>query len=111
MAVRHARSAPAYRAFIAGRAGPRYYADWSDAAHHHRQLLSKFIGTFGLVAVLTGGAAILASFNQASGSNVVVVTLLSAMSSLWLMIAIFALGDVSAHFNPAMTFAFAPSAI
>lgn len=100
-------SAPAYRTLIAARAGPRYHADWSDASHHHRRLVSEFIGTFGLVGVLSGGAAILAAYGHPAVSNVVVVTLLSVMSSLWLVVAIYALGDVSAHFNPAMTFAFA----
>ena len=32
--------------------------------------------------------------------------MLSLFSALWLMVAIFFLGDISAHFNPAMTLAF-----
>ena len=96
-----------YRTLIADRAGPRYHTDWSDASHHHRRLIAEFIGTFGLVAVLSFGAAILRGFGHPPVSNVVIVTLLSAISSLWLVVAIYALGDVSAHFNPAMTFAFA----
>lgn len=96
-----------YRTIIANRAGQRYHADWSDASHHHRRLISEFLGTFGLVSVLSVGAAILGGFGHPAVSNVVIVTLLSAISSLWLVIAIYALGDVSAHFNPAMTFAFA----
>ena len=96
-----------YQMLSAERAGPRYHADWSDASHHHRRLIAEFIGTFGLVGVLSFGSAILNGFGQPAVSNVVVVTLLSAISSLWLVVAIYALGDVSAHFNPAMTFAFA----
>jgi glycerol uptake facilitator-like aquaporin len=38
---------------------------------------------------------------------VTLIALLSATSALWLVAVIYALGDVSAHFNPAMTFAFA----
>ncbi len=97
----------AYRTLLADRAGPRYHADWSDASHHHRRLISEFIGTFGLVGVLCFGSAILTRFGNPHVGNVVFVTLLSAISSLWLVVAIYALGDVSAHFNPAMTFAFA----
>ena len=97
----------AYQTLLADRAGPRYHADWSDASHHHRRFVSEFIGTFGLVGVLSFGSAILTGFGQPPVGNVVIVTLLSAISSLWLVIAIYALGDVSAHFNPAVTFAFA----
>ena len=96
-----------YRTLLISRAGPRYHADWSDASHHHRRLISEFIGTFGLVGVLSFGSAILTGFGQPPVGNVVIVTLLSLVSSLWLVIAIYALGDVSAHFNPAMSFAFA----
>jgi glycerol uptake facilitator-like aquaporin len=35
------------------------------------------------------------------------VALLSLTSALWVLVAVYFLGDVSAHFNPAMTFAFA----
>lgn len=97
----------AYERMLARRAGPRYHADWSDASHHHRRLISEFIGTFGLVAVLSFGSAILTKFGHPAVSNIVIVAVLSALSSLWLVIAIYALGDLSAHFNPAMTFAFA----
>ncbi len=34
------------------------------------------------------------------------VLVLSAVSALWLVVAVFFLGDISAHFNPAMTLAF-----
>jgi aquaporin Z len=35
------------------------------------------------------------------------VLVLSAVSALWLVVAVFFLGDISAHFNPAQTLAFA----
>ena len=33
--------------------------------------------------------------------------MLSAVSALWLVVAVYFLGDISAHFNPATTLAFA----
>ena len=33
--------------------------------------------------------------------------MLSLVSALWLVVAVYFLGDISAHFNPAMTLAFA----
>ncbi len=97
----------AYRQMIDRFGGSRYRSDWSDSRDHHRRLLSEFIGTFGLVIVLSFGAAILTARSQPHISNTTLVTLLSATSSLWLVVSIYALGDVSAHFNPAMTFAYA----
>jgi aquaporin Z len=35
------------------------------------------------------------------------VLVLSAVSALWLVVAVYFLGDISAHFNPATTLAFA----
>jgi aquaporin Z len=35
------------------------------------------------------------------------VVVLSLVSALWLVVAVYFLGDISAHFNPAMTLAFA----
>lgn len=72
-----------------------------------RRLLAEFIGMFGLVFILSGGAAVLAKYGGGSPNTYTVALILSAFSALWLMVAIFFLGDISAHFNPAMTFAFA----
>ena len=49
--------------------------------------------------VLSFGAAIRPARSVPRISNVTVVILLSVTSSLWLVVAIYALGDVSAHFK------------
>ncbi len=98
---------PVYKTMLTRFGDGRYHADWDDSRGHHRRLISEFIGTFGLVFVLSFGAAILKAYASPAISDVAMVGLLSAVSSLWLVIAIYALGDISAHFNPAMTFAFA----
>src|SRR5215813_12126392 len=85
----------------------QYRADWTNNRHRARRLLSEFIGTFGLLFVLSAGAGAITYRAGAPVNRVALVALLSATSALWLVAAIYALGDVSAHFNPAMTFAFA----
>ncbi len=97
----------AYKAMLTRSGRGRYQADWDDARDHFRRLISEFIGTFGLVFVLSFGTAILKGHAGPAISDVALVSLLSAVSSLWLVVAVYALGDISAHFNPAMTFAFA----
>ena len=66
----------------------------------------QFSASFGLVFVLSAGAAILAKYGGGHPPTFVVALVLSLFSALWLMVAIFFLGDISAHFNPAMTLAF-----
>lgn len=95
------------QALIAEVGTSRYSADWTSAQHRHRRVLAEFIGTFGLVFILSGGAAILVKFGGGDPPVYVVALVLSAFSALWLIVAIYFLGDISAHFNPAMTFAFA----
>ena len=56
--------------------------------------------------VLSAGAAILAKYGGGDPPVFVVALVLSMFSALWLLLAIFFLGDISAHFNPAMTLAF-----
>jgi aquaporin Z len=85
----------------------RYHADWTNNRHRGMRLLSEFIGMFGLLFVLSAGAGAITASAGASLGRVALVALLSATSALWLVAIIYALGDVSAHFNPAMTFAFA----
>jgi glycerol uptake facilitator-like aquaporin len=85
----------------------RYHADWTNNRHRARRLLSEFIGTAGLLFVLSAGAGAITAGAGAPLGKVALVALLSATSALWLVAVIYALGDVSAHFNPAMTFAFA----
>lgn len=90
--------------------GPkRYHADWTNNRHRARRLLSEFIGMFGLLFVLSAGAGAITAGAGGPGAvnKVALIALLSATSALWLVASIYALGDLSAHFNPAMTFAFA----
>jgi aquaporin Z len=84
----------------------RYRADWTNDRHRAMRLLSEFIGTFGLLFVLSAGAGAITAGTGAPLSRVALVALLSLISALWLVAAISALGDLSSHFNPAMTFAF-----
>ena len=97
----------AYKTMLTRSGKGRYQANWDDSRDHFRRLISEFIGTFGLVFVLSFGTAILKGHGGSAVSDVALVSLLSAVSALWLVVAIYALGDISAHFNPAMTFAFA----
>jgi MIP family channel proteins len=93
-------------ALIASVGGQRGYADWTNPDHRLRRLLAEFLGMAGLTFVLSGGAAILAIYGgQAERWEVVFV--LSLVSALWLVVAVYFLGDISAHFNPATTLAFA----
>src|SRR5579859_4894462 len=94
-------------AFVASVGGTRGYADWANPRHRLRRLLAEFIGMAGLTFVLSGGAAILARYGGIGLQPWQVVLVLSAVSALWLVVAVYFLGDISAHFNPATTLAFA----
>src|SRR6266481_6527320 len=94
-------------ALIASVGGARGYADWTNPDHRLRRLLSEFIGMAGLTFLLSGGAAILVRYGGHALQPWQTVLVLSAVSALWLVVAVYFLGDISAHFNPAMTFAFA----
>ncbi|GAA1704258.1 aquaporin [Microbacterium sediminicola] len=86
-----------------------FKADWTSPAHRARRLVAEFFGVFGLTFILSGGAAVLTGYGD-DGSTppaYIVVLILSLVSALWLVAAIYFLGDISAHFNPAMTLAFA----
>lgn len=85
----------------------KFTASWTSGEHRKRRLIAEFIGVFGLVFVLSGGAAVIVAYGGGHPSPYAMALILSAFSSLWLLVAIFFLGDISAHFNPAMTFAFA----
>ena len=95
------------RALIAEVGARKYYASWTSNEHRKRRLVAEFIGVFGLMFILSGGAAMLVKYGGGDPPPYAVALILSAFSALWLMLAIFFLGDISAHFNPAMTFAFA----
>ena len=94
-------------ALIASIGGQRGYADWTNPNHRLRRLLAEFIGVAGLTFVLSGGAAVLARYGGGHLEPWQTVFVLSAISALWLVVAVYFLGDISAHFNPATTLAFA----
>lgn len=94
-------------ALIASIGGERGWADWANPDHRLRRLLAEFIGMAGLTFVLSGGAAILARYGGHGLQPWQIVLVLSAVSALWLVVAVYFLGDISAHFNPATTLAFA----
>jgi len=98
---------PVGQAALRAAIGPRFTADWKSPQHRLRRLLAEFIGTAGLTFVLSGGAAILASYGGADLAKYQSAFILSTVSALWLTAAVYFLGDISAHFNPATTFAFA----
>ena len=94
------------RALAASVGGDRYFTDWKKADHRLRRLLSEFIGMSGLTFVLSGGAAFLALYGGGPVRPWEAAFILSTVSALWLVAAVYFLGDISTHFNPAMTFAF-----
>ena len=77
---------------LAQTVGTRFYADWTSKAHRERRLISEFIGTSGLTFILSGGAAILAAYGGASLAPFQYAFILSAVSSLWLVAAVYFLG-------------------
>lgn len=94
-------------ALVASVGGQRGWADWSNPHHRLRRLLAEFLGMAGLTFILSGGAAVLARYGGEVLHPWQTTFVLSATSALWLMVAVFFLGDISAHFNPATTLAFA----
>jgi glycerol uptake facilitator-like aquaporin len=102
------RSEPVGRAaLISSVGGQRGWADWANPDHRLRRLLAEFIGMSGLTFVLSGGAAVLARYGGHALQPWQTVLILSTVSALWLVVAVYFLGDISAHFNPATTLAFA----
>jgi hypothetical protein len=61
----------------------------------------------GLTFILSGGAATLARYGGHALQPWQTVLILSEASALRLVVAVYFLGDISAHFNPATTLAFA----
>jgi glycerol uptake facilitator-like aquaporin len=94
-------------ALIASVGGTRGYADWTNPDHRARRLLAEFLGMAGLTFILSGGAAILTRYGGRGLQPWQTVLVLSLVSALWLVVAVYFLGDISAHFNPATTLAFA----
>ena len=104
---RAAGAEPIGKAALIASVGQRSYADWTNPDHRLRRLLAEFIGMAGLTFILSGGAAILVRYGGHALEPWQTVLVLSAISALWLVVAVYFLGDISAHFNPAMTLAFA----
>lgn len=99
--------APTGEAALELQVGSRFSANWKSKEHRERRLLSEFIGTAGLTFVLSAGAAILAQYGGQEGlPSFVYAFILSAVSACWLVAAVYFLGGISCHFNPAMTLAF-----
>jgi glycerol uptake facilitator-like aquaporin len=94
-------------ALVASVGGQRSFADWTNPDHRLRRLLAEFIGMSGLTFILSGGAAVLVRYGGDALQPWQTVLVLSAVSALWLIVAVYFLGDISAHFNPATTLAFA----
>jgi len=94
-------------ALIESAGGQRGYADWTNPNHRLRRLVAEFIGMAGLTFILSGGAAVLARYGSHSLELWEKGLVLSVISGLWLVVAVYFLGDISAHFNPAATLAFA----
>src|SRR5215468_11634666 len=85
-------------ALIASVGGQRGWADWANPKHRLRRLLAEFIGMAGLTFVLSGGAAILVRYGGHALQPWQTVLVLSLVSALWLVAAVYFLGDISAHF-------------
>ena len=94
-------------ALIVTAGGSRGFADWTNPDHRVRRLMAEFIGLAGLTFILSGCAAILARYGGHALEPWQKVFVLSAVSALWLVVAVYSLGDISAHFNPVTTLAFA----
>jgi glycerol uptake facilitator-like aquaporin len=94
-------------AALRNQVGPRFSSDWKSNQHRERRLLSEFIGLSGMTFFLSGGASILAQYGGGELAPFQYAFILSTIAGLWIMAAVYFLGDISAHFNPAMTLAFA----
>ena len=94
-------------ALIASVGGQRAFADWTNPDHRLRRLLSEFLGLAGLMFILSGCAAVLVRYGGHALQPWQAVLVHAAVAALWLVVAGYFLGDISAHFNPAMTLAFA----
>ena len=94
-------------ALIASVGGQRGFADWTNPDHRLRRLLAEFLGLAGLTFILSGCAAVLVRYGGHALQPWQAVLVHAAVAALWLVVAGYFLGDISAHFNPAMTLAFA----
>src|SRR5262249_11230138 len=88
-------------ALIASVGGQRGFADWTNPAHGLRPLLAEFLGLAGLTFILSGCAAILVRYGGQALHPWQTVLVHATVAALWLVAAVYFLGDISAHFNPA----------
>jgi aquaporin Z len=80
-----------------------FVGDFADVRQEWKRLVAEAFGTFVLVLVAAGGLAI-----STADGGAVSRTALAVAPGLTVMALIYALADLSgAHFNPAITFAFA----
>ena len=93
-------------ALIASVGGHRGWADWANPGHRFHRLLAEFIGVAGLTFILSGAAAILVRYGGRPLQHWQTVLVLTLVSALWIVVAVYFLGDISAHFNPVVTLAF-----
>ncbi len=83
--------------------GANFSSDFSDFSQEWKRLLAEVLGTFGLVLVAAGMPTVSAALGRPMGSTADAIA-----PGLVLTALIYAFADVSgAHFNPAVTFAFA----
>ena len=77
----------------------RFNAEWKDPQHRMRRLIAEFIGMSGLTFVLSSGAAILALDGGAALQPWQTAFILSVISALWLVVAVYFLGRAPALFT------------
>src|SRR6516225_5051067 len=84
------RAEPVGRAaLIVSVGGQRGWADWANPEHRLRRLLAESLGMAGLTFVLSGGAAILVRYGGHPLQPWQTVLVLSLVSALWLVAAVY----------------------
>src|SRR5258707_6607938 len=81
----------------------RYQADWTNNRHRARRLFSEFIGTFGLLFVLSAGAGAITARAGAPIGKVTLVALPSLTPAPWVVAGLYPPGDVSPPLHPPPT--------
>src|SRR5260221_14313728 len=82
----------------------RYQADWTNNRHRARRLFSEFIGTFGLLFVLSAGAGAITAGARAPIGKGTLGALLSLTSAPWLVAGTSPPGPRAPPLNPAPPF-------
>ena len=76
-------------ALIASVGGARGYPHWTSPDRRLRHLLAWYLGMVGLTFILSGGAPILARYGGRGLQPWQTVPVLSAVSALWLVVAVY----------------------